>query len=58
MDMKADVDDDVGMHLGNNVTYIEVYRNYNKIAGVHLMDTTTEVDTGTSLRFDMTYVSA
>ena len=58
MNMKADVDDDAGMHMGNNVTYLDVYRNYNKTGPHHLMDTTTEVDTGTLLRFNMTYVSA
>jgi hypothetical protein len=58
MNMKADVTDDAGMHMGNNVTYIEVYRNYNRTTPHHLMDTTTEVDTGTIFRFNMTYVSA
>jgi hypothetical protein len=46
------------MHMGNNVTYLEVYRNYNRTTPHHLMDTTTEVDTGTLFRFNMTYVSA
>ena len=44
--------------MGNNVSVIDVYRNITQTTGPHLWTTSDEVDTGTGLRFNMTYVSA
>ena len=55
---KTDIAETTSLHMGNDVTVIDVYRNITQTGIPHIYDTTTEVDTGTSLRVNMTYVSA
>ena len=54
----ADVAETTSLHMGNNVTVIDVYRNITQTGVPHFWSTSDEVDTGTGLRFNMTYVSA